>query len=497
MREICTIIKSIKMEQIIFKSATEIVRQIKAQEISCVEVAKQFLTQINRHNAEVNAISDLRNYDEILAEAAQKDREIKEGKFLGLLHGLPMTVKDTYQVKGLISSNGNPQLKSNVADSDAELVNRLKNAGSIVIGKTNLALYALDWQSTNKWFGQTNNPYNLNHVVGGSSGGSAAALASGFSPLELGTDAGGSIRVPAHFCGICGLRTTESALPLRGNMVTPISLRIGRYLTCNGPMAKNVDDLILMMDVLATTTQQFSENPPVDLKQYNYHDKSVIKAAYSETLDNVALDSEYQEIYMDFIHKLKKSNRLEVHKTQPEYNSGELISLWGKVAGFDFGVALKSIPFKGLIASLFIKSKYKDKQWAKAMGAGAGITPRKYAQALEEKDNVSDSFTRFFNDYDVWITPVSADKAFKHQNPGVPFIINGKKMPYTKAFIPFNFPTTVPGHPILAIPIGQTKSGLPVGIQIHAQKWHDYKLLEIGKELEKLTTGFVPPKNLL
>ena len=482
------------MEKIIFKSATEIVGEIREQKISCVEVATQFLDQINKYDSKINAITDLRNHDEILKEAAEKDKEIQKGKKVGALHGLPLTVKDTYQVKGLISSNGNPQLKANIAESDAELIKRLKAAGAIIIGKTNLALYALDWQSTNKWFGQTNNPYNLEHVVGGSSGGSAAALASGFSPLELGTDAGGSIRVPAHFCGVCGLRTTESALPLRGNMVTPNSLRIGRYLTCNGPMARNVDDLILMMDVLSNTEQQFSENPPVDLKQYKFNAGSNLKVAYSETIDNVELDADYQEIYMNFIHKLKESNSTEVTKIQPIYNSDELISLWGKVAGFDFGVALKSIPFKNLIASLFIKSKYKDKKWAKAMGAGAGITPRKYAEALEAKDNVSDSFTVFFNNYDVWITPVSADKAFKHQKPGVPFIINGKKVPYTKAFIPFNFPTTVPGHPILVIPIGQTKSGLPVGIQIHAQKWHDFKLLEIGRELEKLTKGFVKPE---
>lgn len=482
------------MKSIIFNTATEIASKIKAQEISSVSVVSQFLKQIKAYNNDINAITDLRDIDEILKEAAEKDEEVKNGKPLGLLHGVPVTVKDTYNVKGLISSNGNPQLKLNVPDTDAELVKRIKNAGAIIIGKSNLAIYALDWQSTNDWFGQTNNPYNLKHVVGGSSGGSAAALASGFTPLELGTDAGGSIRVPAHFCGLCGLRTTESALPLRGNMVTPKSLRIGRYLTSNGPMARNVDDLILMMDVLSTTTQQFSETPPVDLKQYQYKPELKLKVAYSDTIDGVELDSEYQQLYNEFINKLKQSTEIETIKTQPAYDSNELIGLWGRIAGFDFGVALKSIPFKSLIASLFIRSKYKDAQWAKAMGSGAGITPRNYAEALEEKDNVSDNFSAFFQEFDIWITPVSADKAFKHQKPGVPFIINGKKIPYTKAFIPFNFPTTIPGHPILVIPIGITKSGLPVGVQIHAQKWHDYKLLQIGKELEKLTTGFVIPE---
>lgn len=482
------------MSSIIFNSATQIVNKIKNQEITCVEVAQQFLEQIESYNPTINAISDLRNEKEIIKEAKEKDQEIKENQPLGILHGLPITVKDSYKVRGLISSNGNPQFKKNISKEDAELVVRLKKAGAIIIGKSNIALYGLDWQSSNSWFGQTNNPYNLEYVVGGSSGGSAASIASGFSPLEIGTDVGGSIRVPAHFCGICGLRTTESLLPMRGNVATPNTPRIGRYLTCNGPMAKNVDDLILMMSVLSTSKQQFSENPPVDIKQYALLPNTRIKIAYSETLDKVELDSEYQEVYTAFINKLKSNQLFEVINQRPKYDSDNLISLWGKIVGFDFGLGLKRLPLKGLIADLFFRIyQLKDKQLAKAMRKGAAITPRKYAAALEEKDNVSDRFTEFFRSFDIWITPVSADKAFKHQKSGKPLMINEKKIPYTKAFIPFNFTTTIPGNPILVIPIGITKSGLPVGIQIHGQKWYDYKILQIGKELEKLTDGFKIP----
>jgi amidase len=481
------------MNSIVFESATAIVKKIKNQEISCVEVAQQFLKQIESFNPKVNAISDLRKSEEIIKEAAEKDRQIRAKEPLGLLHGLPITVKDSYHVKGLISSNGNALLKSNVVNEDAELIFRLKEAGAIIIGKTNIALFALDWQSTNKWFGQTNNPYNIEHVVGGSSGGSAASLAAGFSSLELGTDAGGSIRVPAHFCGVCGLRTTESLLPMRGNMVTPKSLRAGRYLICNGPMARNIDDLILMMRVLSNSEQKYSENPPVDIKQYDLQKDASIKVAYSETIDEVELDSEYKEVYTRFIKTLKNSQLLDVVEKEPKYDTDQLIGLWGKIAGFDMGVALNKIPFKKMIATLFILNMHKDLQWGRAMGKGAGISPRKYAAALEEKDAISDKFTEFFKEADVWITPVSADKAFKHQKSGKPFLINGKKMPYTKAFIPFNFPSTIPGHPILVLPIGLTKSGLPVGVQVHGQKWNDYKLLQIGKVLETLTAGFKIP----
>lgn len=483
-----------KTQSILFKSASEIVRQIATQEISCQEVTRQLLAQIKRYDIAINAITDLRSHESILSEAKEKDLEILEGRPLGVLHGLPITVKDTFNVKGLITSNGNPKLKTNIASSDAELVRRLKEAGAIIIGKTNLALYALDWQSDNDWFGKTNNPYDLERVVGGSSGGSAASLAAGFSPLELGADAGGSIRVPAHFCGVCGLRTTESALPSRGNMQTPEALRIGRYLTTSGPMARNIEDLILMLKVLSNANRQFSENAPVDIFRVKQNKDSKIKVAYSSTLGGVELGQEYKDIYTNFIQKLAQSQNIDISKGEPLYNSDRLIELWGRITGFDFGVALKNIPFKRAIASLFIQAKYKDKQWAKALGKGAGNSLRGYAEALEQKDNISDRFIRFFEEFDVWITPVSAGPAFKHQSPGVPFKINDKSLPYTKAFTPFNFPTTIPGHPILVIPIGQTKAGLPVGIQIHGQKWQDYKLLQIGQELEKMTPGFKIPQ---
>lgn len=479
------------MKKIIFHSATEITQQIRNKEISCESVVKQFLEHIHEHNGTINAISDMRDFDDIIIEAKEKDKLLHDGMLLGPLHGLPMTVKDSFNVLGLISSNGNPKLKGNVANNDAELVTRLKDAGAIIIGKTNLALYALDWQSTNPWFGQTNNPYDLKHVVGGSSGGSAAALASGFTALELGTDAGGSIRVPAHFCGICGIRTTESALSNRGNGVTPGMPRMGRYLISNGPMARNIDDLMLATEVLWSGGQQHSENPPVPLKQNEYRGEK-LRIAYSLSLDGLTLDENYKKVYESFLTKIHQSNH-ELLPSKPGYSSSFLINLWGRIAGFDFGAAMNSIPLKGIISYLFIKSKYKDAHWAKGMGQGVASSHYQYTKALQLKDSVSDTFTRFFEKYDIWLTPVSIAPAFKHQKPGIPFEVNGWKVPYTKAFIPFNFPSTIPGHPIVVIPIGITKKGLPVGVQIHGQKWHDYKVLQIAKELERLTDGFKTP----
>lgn len=256
-------------------------------------------------------------------------------------------------------------------------------------------------------------------------------------------------------------------------------------------MARNIDDLILATKVLWAGEQQQSENPPVALKQYQYKGEN-LNIAYSLTLDGLNLAEDYKEVYQSFLDKIHQSNHT-LTQSKPSYSSNTLINLWGRIAGFDFGAAMKGMPFKGLIAYIFIKSKYKDVQWAKGMAQGARSSHHGYAEALQLKDDIADTFTDFFKKHDVWLTPVSIASAFKHQKPGVPFDINGWKVPYTKAFIPFNFPSTIPGHPIVVIPIGITKKGLPVGIQIHGQRWNDYKVLQIAKELEKLTDGFQIP----
>lgn len=483
------------MEKIIYTSAKKIIENIHKGKWTSYDVTLAFLKQIELHNPTINAISDLRPKEDILEEAKEKDHLLKNGDVLGPLHGLPITVKDGFCVKGLKATNGNPSLKNNIPDYDATLITRLKKAGAIIIGKSNIALYALDWQTNNAWFGRTNNPYNLNKIVGGSSGGSAAALAAGFTPLELGTDAGGSIRVPAHFCGVCGIRTTESALPNRGNMVVPGMPKLGRYLTSSGAMARNVEDLILMTKVLWGRDITHSENPPVLFKRNELHHSLKIKIAYSNNLGNHPLSSSYKVIYQDFIKKVKNKYS-STTLAKPNYNDIETTMLWGKIAGYDFKSALKKAPFKSLIAKLFILTKYKHSLWAKAMQAGAGSSANKYAYALERKDELGDVFTNFFNEYDIWITPVCISEAFDHQKTGTPIVIDGNKIPYGDAFIPYNFTTTPPGHPIVVIPIGMTEDGLPVGVQIHGEKWEDYRLLQIAKELQSLTNGFVIPERI-
>lgn len=480
------------MNSIVFKPAKEILSLIHNGHTSSKKVLLAFLAQIEKYQPQINAITDLKDREALIKEAEEKDEMLKKGEIMGPLHGLPMTVKDTFDVKGLISSLGIPSLKNNIAKEDAVLVQKLKNAGAIIMGKTNLPLFCIDWQSTNKWFGQTNNPYNTEYVVGGSSGGSAAALAIGFTPLELGSDAGGSIRVPAHFCGVCGIRPTEQSLSNRGQFHAPGKPQGQRQITVAGPMARTVDDLILAMSVL-THQPEISEISPVDFNRSSWN-KSPLKIAFSTTMYGLEIQDDYLDLITNFLNKIESAGH-SLHKDQPEYDADLAYRINGRFMGFEIAAAS---PMPRFITSIFIffflLIKYRDINWARSAYRGILMSPNMHLKTTAAKEKIGDQFISFFNAYDIWITPVASISAFKHQKAGKPFIVNGKKVAYADALGRFNFDTAVGGHPVVVIPIGVTKNGLPAGISIHGRKWEDKKLLEIAKEFqEQFTDGFIIP----
>lgn len=480
-------------QSIIFSPAVELVQKIKGKKLSVVEVVKAFLEQIEHHNPTINAIYELRDKEDILKEAAQKDAAIANGEKLGALHGLPMTIKDSFAVKGMISSNGDPFLKKNRATEDAALVKRLKDAGAIILGKTIIPLFCIDWQSTNSWNGQTNNPYDLSRVAGGSSGGAAAAVVAGFSALELGSDAGGSIRVPAHFCGLCGLRPTEKALPINGHLKYPNKPDGNKHIVVAGPLAKNMADLQLMLQVLWNNKDYpLQDNHPIDLEQSTW-DNTPLKIAVAKTINDTIVDQEYAAIFQGFINKIQAKNHA-IYYDHPVYDEAKAYQTCGKILGFENCMNAPQLPLTAWGMYAFIRFKYRDHAWAKSMFSGINLSPTNYAKAIDFKRSFSAIYQRFFDQYDVWITPVCAIEAFKHQRAGIPFMINNQKTPYTKAIGSFTFTTALSGHPILVIPIGRKKNGMPVGVQIHAPKWSDNRLVEIGKAFEQLVEGFRIPK---
>ena len=478
--------KVIMSKEITSLPATELARRIQQRELKVKEVILSFLEHIENVNPSINAISELRSKEDLLGEAEEKDVYLSEGKTPGPLFGVPITVKESIMVKGLKLTNGDPLLRKNVATEDAILVKRLKDAGAIIIGMTNIAFLSIDWQSTNFWNGTTNNPFDLSRTAGGSSGGSAAAVAANLSPISIGADAGGSIRVPAHFCGVYGFRPTENTLSNRGHLKFPKGPQGRRHMVTPGPFTNNIADIRLVMGIMTdNSNHHVSELPDIDFNS-SYLEKEQLKIAFSEHINDVEIDQEYLSIFRSFIYSLTLANHT-ITRDHPVYNERKSYLTYNKIAGFENGVNFPKLPLINWLLYLFILIKYRDHRWALGMTKGVRLSNSDYAKAIDAKDDFSDVYHSFLTKYDIWITPVCAMEAFEHQKAGKPFIINNRKVPYTKAIASFTFTTAFSGHPIVVIPIGKMKNGLPVGVQIHGRKWSDKRLLEIAEKLEYIS----------
>src|SRR4051794_4329009 len=233
-----------------FKSAVELSAALTAKKVSAVELTQDAIDRIERHDGKVNAIC-VRDFDRALSAARDADAAFARGEHKPLL-GLPMTVKESYNVAGLPTTWGIPAQKDFIAAEDALPVTRVKDTGTIIVGKTNVPLGLGDWQSYNDIYGTTNNPYDLGRTPGGSSGGSSAALAAGYGPLSIGSDIGGSLRVPAFHCGIYAHKPTFNLVAMRGHTPPPLPpLPFERDLSVIGPMARSAADLSLVLDVMA------------------------------------------------------------------------------------------------------------------------------------------------------------------------------------------------------------------------------------------------------
>src|SRR4051794_14543371 len=249
---------------IVFSSTTQLAATIRAGHLSATEVLEAHLAQIDTHNPALNAIITL-DVECAYERAREADKALARGQVWGPLHGVPFTLKDAHATAGMRTTTGFPPLADYVPQEDSTVTARLKAAGGILIGKTNVAMMLADYQSNNPIFGRTNNPWNIERTPGGSSGGAAAALASGMTPFEIGTDLSASIRIPAHFCGVFGLKPTEHRVSLDGlipGLPPPRSVRI---MSCIGPMARTAEDLALVYAIIAGPDGRDTDVPPMQV----------------------------------------------------------------------------------------------------------------------------------------------------------------------------------------------------------------------------------------
>jgi amidase len=462
------------------RTATQVAAAIRAREVTATQVLEALLVRIARHNHKLNAIVTL---DEAGARqrAREADAALDRGEVWGPLHGVPVTIKDVFEVAGMRSTASHKPLARNVPAEDATAVARLRAAGAVIVGKTNLPELAMDFQTDSPIFGRSNNPWDLGRTPGGSTGGGAAAVSAGLSYLELGSDLAGSLRVPAHFCGIYSLAPTEGLVPRAGHLPRrQPGGALGRLLRV-GPLARSIDDLRLCLSVIAGPDPGEPDLPPVALTEPPARALADLRIAWTDDVGGVPIDADTKGLLWSCVDILAQLGCQVDRRSPADY-------------GFDFELArrlhsLTVFTSVGLTlpAALRLAGRYVGRMEA------FDLSLRRYAEAETQRVELIAIMERLLSEWDVWICPVTATPAFPHHKPrwrfgptpiyDEPIPFDDLTIDYGIANSSFTTPINVTGHPVVVMPIGRSAAGLPVGAQVVGRRWDDLGLLAIVERL--------------
>ena len=473
-------------------SASELARQIRVREFSSVDVVRAFVSQIVRHNDALNAIV-LLDLNAALERARAADMALDRGEIWGPLHGVPVTVKDTYATRGLRTTAGATELADYVPDEDAVAVTLLRKAGAIILAKTNAATLAMDMQTTNDLFGTTNNPWDLKRTTGGSSGGCAAAVAAHMSPLSFGSDLAGSIRLPAAYTGVWGLRPTHGVVSMQGHIPPkPNEVDGLKKMAVLGPLAHSVEDLELALSILAQSSMQDATVAPLRPPPKAPHALRNLKIAYAEELGGIPVHADVRAAMRQTVNALRAAGA-SVDLAEPQGFSYERTwETWGALVGMQGGYERSNLARR--VGRLFSYPSVKDiPHQRKILNP---ISVEGYMQALAEQANQTNALESFLLGYDAWIVPVASGSAFAHHKPsrtfGIfnvydePLLIDGLKVPYYNATQSYTSLFSVTEGPVVAMPVAQTPQGLPIGLQLVGRRFEDWHLLAVAKAIEPL-----------
>jgi amidase len=399
-----------------------------------------------------------------------------------VLHGVPITIKEAFDVAGLKTTSSHPPLADNVAREDASLVARLRAAGAIILGKTNVPELCADFQTDSPIFGTTINPWDERRTAGGSTGGGGVAVAARLSPLELGSDIGGSVRNPAHYNGIFSLKPTEWRVPSRGHVPDlPGATRITRYMGTFGPLARSVDDLELALRVIAGPDGHEVEAAPVPLGPAPKLMAKGLRIAVLTSNPLVEISAATASV-VEATAKLLSKAGAKVKYAEPDGLD------WQQ--GWDDWSDL----FQYMIQSekpLTERERHFDRLESadptrRSVARAARLSMAQFFAVLDRRDRIVRQCETFLDDYDAWLMPVMPDAAFVRQSQKLPLRIDGVDHPYFFAGTAYNFLANLTGQPSIVLPCGFSKEGLPIGLQLTGKRWGEAKLLGVAKVLEKL-----------
>jgi amidase len=450
------------MTDITLQPAHTLAAAIQRRELSSRELLEHYLARVARLNPPLNAVVTL-DAGAARRAADAADAALARGEVIGPLHGVPMTIKDTYQTEGMRTTCG-LQAWDHVPEHDAEAVRRLRAAGAVIFGKTNTPAFAGDWQTFNPIFGTTNNPWDTTRSTGGSSGGAAAAVATGMTALELGSDIAGSIRLPSNWCGVCGHKPSWGIVPQRGHLPPPPGALANSDLGVMGPMARDVADLELALDVLAGPAGPAAVGWRLALPPARASTLRELRLAL--WLDDPAypVETDVAAVLESAVAALQQAGARFIDSPPP--------------------VALPDLV--GLHQELLYP----------LMEPSSRLLHRAWLAANERREQVRARVGDFFREVDALLMPVAVVPAIPHDH-SEPFLartisVAGGSRSYLDIFGWVGL-ATVAYLPATVVPVGRTTRGLPVGVQIVGPYLEDRTTLAVGRCITQLLGGFVPP----
>src|SRR6266581_5236705 len=480
------------MDERAFASATLLAGEIRDRRVGCLELLDFFLERAERYNPALNAFVAWQ-VEPARERARAADAALARGEIWGPLHGLPMTVKESFNLAGLPSTWGNPPWKDKIAADNAVLVDRLLAAGAVIYGKTNVPLMLQDSQSYNEVYGTTNNPWDAARGPGGSSGGEAAALAAGLSALGAGSDIAGSLRNPAHYCGIYAHKPSWGLIPTRGH--SPTGALTATDISVVGPMARHAEDLALALHVLAGPDGPQQAAWRVELPRSRHRRLGDFRVALWTQSPLCEIDASVDERLAAAAAALSDAGASVDTKARLPLDDEEHHRLFMLLLRAATASRMRDEDFAAQQAIAATVAP-NDMSFRATMARGVAIDHRGWGMANEACAKLRHAWRDFFRRFDVLLAPVAATAAFPHDhNPDrdrrmVP--VNGKPTPYGD----FRFwagLASLSHLPATAAPLGLTLGGLPVGMQIIGAEGDDLTTIEFARLLAAEIGGFIPP----
>lgn len=464
-------VSDMNKEDICYMPAWQMVEKIRTQELSSLEITETIIERIEKINPKLNAYCTP-TFDLARKMAKKADDRAKTGENVGLLNGIPTSIKDTMDTKGIRTTYGSKFFENHIPKENTVDVQRLIDAGCVILGKTNNSEFAFFGVTINEVFGVTNNPWNLERTCGGSSGGAGAAVAAGISPLALGSDGGGSIRIPASLNGIYGLKPNFGRIP-----IYPRNRLGGFTVAVNGPMTNYVKDAALMLDVLKGFHGADRDALPDDGVSYfnKINEKpNKLKIAFSLDLGNTkAIDQEVEKIVTDSVQKFEEFGwTIDTVKPRLRPPTMAFNTTYTANVAYNLGPYLQEN--RELLGTELIRS----------IELGLSHSAVGLLNAFNARKIFYEKMYHFMKNYDVLITPTLSVTAFPH---GIlyPTKINGKPVPPT-GWQPNTWPFNLTGQPAASIPCGWSKEGLPIGMQIIGHRFDELTVLQVSQAFEEI-----------